>query len=112
MVVIYLLCAVNIDGRHRQLQIQHLVTETIKINAGPDIGVTLSNHVATVELQRPPLNFFDHSLISQIADPFDALGANADCRAIVLASTGKAFCAGANFGSGQEDGSGSDDFTE
>ncbi len=77
-----------------------------------DIEVSLNGHVATVEIQRPPLNFFDHSLISQIADAFDALDAYAPCRAIVLASQGKAFCAGANFGTGQEDGSGSSDFTE
>ena len=34
------------------------------------------------------------------------------CRAIVLAAQGKSFCAGANFGSGRSDGSGSADFTE
>ena len=77
-----------------------------------DIEVTLDDHVATVEIQRPPLNFFDHSLIKQLADAFDVLDAEPDCRAIVLASTGKAFCAGANFGTGQADGTGSADFTE
>jgi len=77
-----------------------------------DIEVSLNGHVATVDIQRPPLNFFDHSLINQIANAFDALDANPECRAIVLASTGKAFCAGANFGTGQEDGTGSSDFTE
>lgn len=77
-----------------------------------DIQVSLSGHVATVEIQRPPLNYFDHSLIQQIADAFDALDDTHECRVIVLASLGKAFCAGANFGSGQEDGSGSRDFTE
>ncbi len=77
-----------------------------------DISVSLQGHVATVEIQRPPHNFFDLSLIRQIADAFDALDTQVECRAIVLASQGKAFCAGANFGSGQEDGSGSSDFTE
>ena len=77
-----------------------------------DIAVSLEDHVATVEIQRPPNNFFDLSLIRQIADAFDMLDAQADCRAIVLASEGKAFCAGANFGTGQDDGSGSGDFTE
>jgi enoyl-CoA hydratase/carnithine racemase len=89
------------------------VTEqTSNTDAYTDISVTLEGHVATVEIQRPPLNFFDLSLIRQIADAFDALDAQAECRAIILASEGKAFCAGANFGSGQEDGSGSNDFTE
>lgn len=77
-----------------------------------DIEVTLEDFVATVEIQRPPYNFFDRSLINQIADAFDALDDNPECRAIVLASQGKAFCAGANFGTGRNDGSGRGDFTE
>ena len=81
-------------------------------NNTADIAVTLDEFVATVEIQRPPHNFFDHSLIGQIADAFDALDDNPDCRAIVLAAQGKSFCAGANFGSGQGDNSGSQDFTE
>ena len=77
-----------------------------------DIAVTSSNHVATIEIQRPPHNFFDFTLIGQIADAFEQLDADADCRAIVLAAQGKSFCAGANFGSGRDDGSGSADFTK
>lgn len=77
-----------------------------------DIGVSHADHVTTVEIQRPPANFFDHSLIRQIADAFDAADGNPDCRAIVLASEGKHFCAGANFGTGRDDDSGSGDFTE
>ena len=77
-----------------------------------DITVTLDKFVATVEIQRPPHNFFDYSLIGQIADAFDALDQDANCRAIILAANGKSFCAGANFGTGQSDGSGSQDFTE
>ena len=41
-----------------------------------DITVTLENYVATVEIQRPPHNFFDYSLIGQIADAFDAMTSN------------------------------------
>jgi enoyl-CoA hydratase/carnithine racemase len=77
-----------------------------------DIAVTQTDHVATVEIQRPPANFFDHSLIGQIADAFEAADEDPNCRAIVLASQGKHFCAGANFGSGKDDDSGSGDFTE
>ncbi len=75
----------------------------------PDIAVTLDDHIATVEIQRPPHNFFDQSLIGQIADAFERLDADIDCRAIVLASRGKSFCAGANFGTG---GDGGGDFSE
>jgi enoyl-CoA hydratase/carnithine racemase len=77
-----------------------------------DIAVTLDGHVLTVEIQRPPHNFFDHSLIGQIADAFTEADENPECRAIVLAAEGKSFCAGANFGSGKDGDSGSRDFTE
>ncbi len=64
-----------------------------------DIRVELpTDHVALIEIRRPPLNFFDLSLIQQIADALEQLDANDNCRAIVLAADGKAFCAGANFG--------------
>jgi len=62
-----------------------------------DIGVVLSGHVATVEIRRPPNNFFDNALIAEIAAAFEALDAQAQCRTIVLAADGKAFCAGADF---------------
>lgn len=66
-----------------------------------DIGVSCRNFVAEVEIQRPPHNFFDRHLIEQIADAFEALDEDDDCRSIVLAAQGKSFCAGANFGDGQ-----------
>ena len=53
--------------------------------------------VALVEFNRPPNNFFDARLIGAIADAYDQLEKEG-VRAIVLASTGKHFCAGANFG--------------
>lgn len=68
------------------------------IPAQPDLGISLDQHVATVEIRRPPHNFFDISLIGQIADTYAALDADPDCRAIVLCAEGKNFCAGANFG--------------
>ena len=66
-----------------------------------DIGVTLDNLVAIIEIQRPPNNFFDIALINQIAHALEKLDADEDCRASVLCSEGKAFCAGANFGGGE-----------
>ena len=70
------------------------------MNKYPDIGVELSGHVATIEIQRPPNNFFDVVLINSIADALEDLDNNAQCRAVVLAAQGKSFCAGANFGDG------------
>ncbi|MFP6597453.1 MAG: enoyl-CoA hydratase/isomerase family protein [Candidatus Hydrogenedentota bacterium] len=62
-----------------------------------DVSVGLMKHVALVEIHRPPHNFFDHDLICDIADAFEALDEEMDCRSIMLASEGKSFCAGANF---------------
>jgi len=62
-----------------------------------DIGADLADRVGTVEIRRPPNNFFDNALIAQIGDAFDAFDREAECRAIVLAAEGKAFCAGADF---------------
>jgi len=69
-----------------------------------DIGVEKRGHVAVVEIRRPPNNFFDAALIGEIATAFETLDADSDCRALVLAAQGKAFCAGANFGDGDSDG--------
>ncbi len=65
----------------------------------PDLSVTHEGHVALIEICRPPHNFFDFELIHQIANVMEELDQNPNCRAIVLASQGTAFCAGANFNS-------------
>ncbi|WP_291687318.1 enoyl-CoA hydratase/isomerase family protein, partial [Bradyrhizobium sp.] len=62
-----------------------------------DIGVEKHGHVGLIEIQRPPLNFFDISLINQIADALEEFDQDIEIRASVLAAQGKAFCAGANF---------------
>jgi len=65
-----------------------------------DIGVEKTGRVAVIEIRRPPNNFFDVALIQEIAGALEALDDDGDCRAVVLAAQGKAFCAGANFGDG------------
>src|SRR3954465_3080985 len=50
-----------------------------------------------VEFSRPPHNYFDGALIGEIADAYEELERGGSCRAIVLCSDGKNFCAGANF---------------
>lgn len=62
-----------------------------------DIGIEKTGHVTTIEIQRPPFNFFDISLINQIADALTEIDNDPNARAVVLAAQGKAFCAGANF---------------
>lgn len=68
-----------------------------------DVQVEIRDHVALVEIRRPPHNFFDLALIRDLADAYEALDKEPTCRALVLASDGKSFCAGANFQAGSLD---------
>jgi len=67
-----------------------------------DIIVSLEKNVGLIEINRPPHNFFDHSLIRQIADALEKFDEAESCRSIVLSSNGKSFCAGAQFSEGPE----------
>jgi 2-(1,2-epoxy-1,2-dihydrophenyl)acetyl-CoA isomerase len=63
-----------------------------------DVAVGLEeDFVATVEIQRPPNNYFDVDLIRSLAEVYELLDGEPACRAIVLCSDGKHFCAGADF---------------
>jgi 2-(1,2-epoxy-1,2-dihydrophenyl)acetyl-CoA isomerase len=66
----------------------------VSVGLSIDVG---EDHVATVEFERGPTNHFDIELITALADAYAALDGDARCRAIVLCSTGRHFCAGANF---------------
>jgi len=60
------------------------------------VTVDLTDHVATVEIHRPPHNWFDIDVISLLADSILGLDDEPACRAVVLCSEGKNFCAGAD----------------
>jgi 2-(1,2-epoxy-1,2-dihydrophenyl)acetyl-CoA isomerase len=57
----------------------------------------VGEYVALIEIHRPPNNFFDTAMIGGIADICEDLASVGQCRAIVLASEGRHFCAGADF---------------
>lgn len=59
------------------------------------------DHVAVVEFDNPPHNHFDLVLLREMADAYERLDADPDARAILLCSTGRHFCAGADFGEGE-----------
>jgi enoyl-CoA hydratase/carnithine racemase len=64
-----------------------------------DVLVSVSDdHVATVEIRRPPNNFFSLGSVDSLVAAFEAVDADPRGRAIVLCSEGKHFCAGADFG--------------
>ncbi len=67
----------------------------------PDqLTVTEDGHVAVIEINRPPANYFDRGLIAGITDAAAGLQAGGT-RAIVLCSDGRHFCAGADFAGGE-----------
>ncbi|MCU1650876.1 MAG: Enoyl-CoA hydratase [Pseudonocardia sp.] len=61
------------------------------------VAVDRDTHVGVVEIHRPPHNYFDTSLIRELASIWESLDEDPDCRAIVLCSEGRNFCAGRNF---------------
>lgn len=65
-----------------------------------NVSIELEGSVAVVEIHRPPNNHFDLALIGDLADAFEALDEDPACRAIVLCSEGRHFCAGADFSGG------------
>jgi 2-(1,2-epoxy-1,2-dihydrophenyl)acetyl-CoA isomerase len=62
-----------------------------------EIIFSLEDYTAYIKINRPPHNFFDTKLISQIADILEAMDKEKQCRSIILFSEGKNFCAGADF---------------
>ncbi len=60
------------------------------------LDVEIHNHVALLVFKNPPNNFATVGLLRLIADALEKLDVDAQVRAIVLASEGKPFCAGAD----------------
>ena len=71
--------------------------------AHPDLRVDREGPVAVVVLTRPPHNYVSHDTMGALADTLEALDADGDVRAGVLASEGRSFCAGADFSGGMGD---------
>jgi 2-(1,2-epoxy-1,2-dihydrophenyl)acetyl-CoA isomerase len=65
-----------------------------------DLSVSVSDGVARLEMRRPPANHFDEVLIGLVVEAALTLDDDPACRVIVLASEGRHFCAGADFGGG------------
>lgn len=71
---------------------QSFVVDDVSAEIGADF-------VALVEMHRPPNNSLDLGLVRALADVVERLDAEPACRAIVMASEGRHFCAGADLGS-------------
>lgn len=60
------------------------------------IEISLTGHVAVVTIDREPHNHVNAALIGALADTFEELDRNDQCRAIVLKTAGRVFCGGAD----------------
>lgn len=60
------------------------------------LSLQVADHVATVTINRPPVNAQNNRFREEIAEVIDALGDRSDVRAIILTGEGKAFSAGAD----------------
>ncbi|GIE10288.1 enoyl-CoA hydratase [Paractinoplanes ferrugineus] len=58
----------------------------------------MTDEVGLLEMTRPPANHIDESLLGRLVDA--AVELDGKCRVLVLASTGRHFCAGADLGEG------------
>jgi enoyl-CoA hydratase/carnithine racemase len=65
-----------------------------------DIEISRAGMVGVIDIDRPPLNFFNYDMIRDIADTLEEFDRDSSLRAVVLAARGKAFCAGADFSKG------------
>jgi enoyl-CoA hydratase len=60
------------------------------------LKLEVADFVATVTLDRPPVNAMNRAMREEIVRVFDELHDRDDVRAVVLTGAGKAFCAGAD----------------
>jgi enoyl-CoA hydratase/carnithine racemase len=60
------------------------------------VTITVADGVAVVELHRPPSNFFDETLLCELAQALLDADAHPAVRSVVVCSEGKHFCAGAD----------------
>lgn len=60
------------------------------------INLEVSNHVAVVRLDKPPVNALDRATRRRLIEIFDEVSERTDVRVAILTGTGKFFCSGAD----------------
>ncbi|KTT16847.1 enoyl-CoA hydratase/isomerase family protein [Pseudacidovorax intermedius] len=60
------------------------------------IHLEVSDYIAVVRLDKPPVNALDRASRRELIAAFDAISERSDVRVAILTGTGKAFCAGAD----------------
>jgi enoyl-CoA hydratase/carnithine racemase len=61
-----------------------------------DVNIDRDGHIATVNIRKPPINSVSVELMRDLADALEGLDKDGATRAVVLATEGKVFCAGAD----------------
>jgi enoyl-CoA hydratase/carnithine racemase len=61
-----------------------------------DVHISRDGHIATVTIRKPPVNSVSVELMRDLADALEGLDRDGVTRAVVLATEGKVFCAGAD----------------
>jgi cyclohexa-1,5-dienecarbonyl-CoA hydratase len=61
---------------------------------GPRIHLTIEDGVATLTLDRPPLNVLDVAMMRELREALTDIGERGELHALVLTGAGKTFCAG------------------
>jgi hypothetical protein len=71
------------------------------IMAFSEIEYSVDQHVATITLDRPDrMNAFTTVMCKELIEAFDQVDADDDVRAVIVTGRGRAFCAGADLGTG------------
>lgn len=60
------------------------------------IRLDVSEHIAVVQLDRPPVNALDRATRRRLIEVFDEISDRTDVRVAILTGTGKYFCSGAD----------------
>jgi enoyl-CoA hydratase len=61
-----------------------------------DIRVEIKDHIATVTIDRPPVNAMSQRMVESMAAAFDSFDDLPEVRVAILTAAGKCFCAGAD----------------
>jgi enoyl-CoA hydratase/carnithine racemase len=62
-----------------------------------NVKISLVDHVATIEFAAEAFNYLSMGLMTELSQAWDWADAEPACRAIVLCSAGRVFCAGVDF---------------
>lgn len=60
------------------------------------IKTDISDHIATLTIDRPPVNAMNRQMFDEVQAAFDALNNRPDVRVAIFTGAGKCFCAGAD----------------